>query len=77
MPDPKMSPEVQRVGREIQWHLGEIAELFKPGVKLTFLARHPDSPYGTADMVLTDDTLFEAIAALEIRRVAEEAEAPR
>ena len=64
-------PDVQRVGQIIGEHLGEIASLFKPGTKLTFLARRPNAPDGSQDMVMTDDTLADAIAALTIRRDAE------
>lgn len=63
-------PDVQRVGRAVGEHLAEMAALFKPGVKLTFLARRPEAPDGSQDMVLTDDDLTSAIAALTIRRDA-------
>jgi hypothetical protein len=59
---------VRGVGHLISEHLGEIAALFKPGTKLTLLARQPHMPDGSQDMVLTDDTLDRAIAALVIRR---------
>jgi hypothetical protein len=61
------SPDVQRVGRVIGEHLAEIAPLFKEGVKLTLLARCPDAPDGTRDLVLTNDTLGAAITALTTR----------
>jgi hypothetical protein len=61
---------VQQVGAEISRHLNEIAELFKPGAKLTFVSRSPDFPDGSRDMVLTSDDLGAVIAALEIRRGA-------
>jgi hypothetical protein len=65
------TPEVARVGEIISDQLARLATLFKPGVKLTFLARSPDAPDGARDMVVTDDTLDAAIAALTIRRDAD------
>lgn len=45
--------------------LTEASFVFKPGMKLTFIARRPDKP--DQDFVMTDDDPAEAIAALERR----------
>lgn len=65
------NPLVQRVGVRVADALHELSSLFKPGAKLTFLARHPDAPDGSRDMVITEDDLGEVIAALSIRRQCE------
>jgi hypothetical protein len=57
------------VGEQCNQHLNEIAEYFKPGVKLTLLARTPGND--EADFVLTNDTLQDAVAALERRGLAD------
>jgi hypothetical protein len=59
-------PKVTSVGREIASHLADLADLFKPGAKLTLLVRRPEHPDGSQDMVVTDDGLHEVIAALWI-----------
>jgi len=48
-------------------HLVEIAALFKPGVKLTLIARTPTHPDGSRDVVVTDDNVSSVIRALELR----------
>ena len=54
---------VQNVGAEIERHLNEIATLFKPGAKLTFIARTPGND--DADMLLTIDDLEEVKKVIE------------
>lgn len=49
--------------------LNEAAMLFKPGVKITFIARRPGQP--DQDFVMTADDLEEAIAALRRRQAAD------
>lgn len=46
-------------------HAGEVADLFKraSGVKVTILARNPNAE--DADVVVTDDSIDAAIAALQ------------
>jgi hypothetical protein len=44
-------------------HCGEIADLFKPGARVTVLVRNPGLDDG--DIVVTDDSIDAAIAALE------------
>ena len=56
-----------RVGDRIAGHLNEIKRLFKPGVKVTVLVRTLSHPDGTRDLVMTDDTIADAIKALSIR----------
>jgi hypothetical protein len=47
---------------EIANHCGEIADLFKPGVRITILVRNPNLE--DADVLVTDDSIDSAIAAL-------------
>lgn len=49
---------------------GEIADIFKPGVKITILIRNPGLDDG--DIVVSDDSLQLAIAALERLKTKEE-----
>ena len=58
-----MSLALELVGREASHLLGKMQKLFKPGIKVTFLARTPGNPEG--DFLLTDDDLSEVKAALE------------
>ena len=47
--------------------LHEIEELFKPGMKLTLIARNPAHPDGTQNVVLSNEsTLPDALRALEL-----------
>lgn len=52
-------------------HLEGIKTLFKPGIKVTLLVRTETHPDGSRDLVMTDDDLETAIAALRIRQEAE------
>lgn len=61
-------PIVENVGHRIAELLAETESMFKPGVKLTFIARNSDCPDGSQDMIVTSDSIAEAIRALEIRR---------
>lgn len=61
------NPLVQATGQEIADRLADIADMFKPGAKLTLLVRHPDYPNGDRDVVITDDSLAAVIDALRIR----------
>jgi len=68
-------PLVQAVGQEVSQALGNLAPLFKPGVRLTFVARRPECPDGSQDMVITDDDLFDVMKALKLRQMAKAGEA--
>lgn len=46
---------VEDLRLEIGGYLAEIAELFKPGMKLTFIARMPGND--EADVLITDDSM--------------------
>lgn len=48
---------------------GLAEDVFKPGMKLTFIARLPGND--EADMVVTDDKLAEVAALVQRRRVAD------
>jgi len=48
---------------EIEKHLNEISLLFKPNIRITFIARLPGND--EADVVLSIDDLSEAIKVLE------------
>jgi hypothetical protein len=59
----------RRIGnmhREASGHLEKIASLFNPGMRLTLVVRNPERPDGSQDVLLTDDTVPEVIAALEL-----------
>jgi len=62
--------QVQSVGEEIAAHMNEIAALFKPGKKITVLVRTPKHPDGSRDVLITNDTIDDAIAALQTRKTA-------
>jgi hypothetical protein len=63
-------PLVQNAAETISWHLDEIRKLFRPGVKLTFLARRPEPELadGRQDMLLTEDDLDAITTAIGIRK---------
>lgn len=65
------SPQVSHFHGRACVALESLAKLLKPGAKLTLLVRRPEAPDGSQDMVVTDDDLRAAIAALEIRRSAD------
>jgi hypothetical protein len=58
-----VSERVMTAAREVERHLLEIAKLFQPRCKITFLMRDPTTDEG--DLLLTDDTLNEIIKAVE------------
>ena len=45
----------EKILTEMERHLGAIAALFNPTVKLTFIARTPGSP--SADIMITSDSV--------------------
>lgn len=60
-----MSEKLDRAMRIVSRHLDNIErEVFKPGMKLTFIARDPTNP--EADFLLSEDDLSE-VAELLIR----------
>jgi hypothetical protein len=64
MDKPKLpSDTVVRIGDRIASMLNEIAVFFKPGIKITFLARVTGNPEG--DMLISNDDLGEIRAALQ------------
>jgi hypothetical protein len=65
-----MKPKVREVSAECMRHLDEMADLFKPRCKLTFLMRDPDNQ--EAEMLLTTDGIDELIKALERAKTREE-----
>ena len=68
-----MSGLPDHIAAEIHEHLDAIAALFKPGAKLTLLVRNDVGSGLDADVVITNDTLPEAIAGLQRRQAAEAA----
>lgn len=68
MSESSLNP-ARAAGLVIGDHLAEIAALFRPGMKLTLVARDPDHFDGSRDMVVTADDLSLVIAALEISRM--------
>lgn len=65
------NPGVARTGNIIADHLDKISRLFKPGAKLTIVVRRPDMPDGSQDMIISDDTVDDVIAALGRWKVTE------
>jgi len=63
-----MSNALNEVGNKIAYHMDEIVALFKPGVKITILVRTPSHPDGSRDLVMTNDLITEAIAAILRRK---------
>jgi len=59
---------VQNVAEQVADHMDEILRFFKPGAKITVIVRRPEHPDGRQDFVLSNDTLDEAIAALQQRK---------
>ncbi|WP_439624102.1 hypothetical protein [Gemmata sp.] len=49
--------------------LGELAKLFKPGMRLTFVARHPD--HAERHVIVSDDST-QGLADLMAKKVTEE-----
>ncbi len=61
------SPTIQAVAEIVADHMVEILKYFKLGAKITVLVRHPDTPDGRRDFVLSDDDLTLAALALQQR----------
>lgn len=64
--------ELTELHARVANHAGEVADLFKrgSGVKVTILARNPSAE--DADVVVTDDSIDAAIAALQRLKSKEE-----
>lgn len=60
--------ELQHVVDQVSDHMSAILGHFKGGAKITVLVRSPEATDGSRDFVLTNDTLDQAIAALQQRR---------
>lgn len=71
MTDPRTIPKVREAGRAIQEMMADIADMFVPGYRITVVARNPEFPDGSRDMVLTDDTWEGIMTALRIRQIVE------
>jgi hypothetical protein len=61
---------IRGVHAEVANHCGDIADLFKPGAKVTILIRNPSQADG--DMVVTDDEIDLAMQALQRLKEKEE-----
>ncbi|AMS41218.1 hypothetical protein AA2016_2290 [Aminobacter aminovorans] len=61
------SPVIQGVAEIVADHMDAILRCFKPGAKITVLVRHPDTPDGRKDFVLSDDDLALAVVAIQQR----------
>lgn len=68
-----MTDKVQRMHAAVSAALEDISALFKPGIKLTFIARTPGNPEG--DVLIGDDDDPLELIELVRRRFAVEAEA--
>lgn len=65
MPRPNDAARTREVGDAIAQHLAEISMYFKPVMKLSLLAREPDYPDGSRNILVSDDEIDDMIAALE------------
>ena len=63
-----MNDRLKRLHVEIERHLNEIAVLFKPEMRLTFIARLPGND--EADVILTVDDLNEVAKVIERRNAS-------
>lgn len=64
---PHPNRKVQSVAEQIGDHMDEILSLFKPGHKITVLVRSPQQPDHSGDLMMTNDTIENAIEALRRR----------
>jgi hypothetical protein len=62
--------KLAEVHAEVANHCGDIAELFKPGAKVSVLIRNPRLNDG--DMIVTDDDMDLVIAAVQRLKEKEE-----
>lgn len=67
---PHPSQRVQNASEIAAAHMDAILELFKPGAKITVLVRRPEKPDGSQDFILTNDTIDDAIGALQTRKTS-------
>ena len=63
-------PQVQEVGEIIADHMDAILKLFRPPVKITVVVRSTSVSDGSRDLIQTNDTLDDVIAALRLRKAA-------
>lgn len=64
------SQAVKKLADVAAEYLSGILSHFKDGAKITLLVRTPDKPDGSQDLILTTDTLDDAITALTLRKTA-------
>lgn len=67
---PHPNQNVQNVSEIVADHMDAILKCFKPGAKIMVLVRRPEHPDGSHDFILTNDTIDEAITALQTRKTA-------
>lgn len=67
---PHPNTRVQDASEVVADHMDAILRQFKSGAKITVLVRRPEKPDGTQDFILTNDTIDDAIAALQLRKTA-------
>lgn len=63
-----MTDIVEAMFLEVERHLNQISKIFKPGTRLTFIARTPGN--NEADVLITIDTEGELIELLKRRKAA-------
>lgn len=59
----------QELGDAISEHLAVISTYFKPHMKLSFLARDPNHPDGSRNVLVSNDNLDGIIEAIERSRM--------
>lgn len=67
---PHPNTRVQNASEIIADHMDAILACWKPGKKITVIVRSPDFPDGSRDFIQTNDTIDDAITALQLRKTA-------
>lgn len=62
--------DLRQVHAEVAEHAGQVADLFKPGARVTILIRNPQLEDG--DIVVSDDSMESVIAAVQRLKEKEE-----
>lgn len=62
-----MENKIDLVCSEIEIYLTKIKTFFKSSAKITLIVRHEGTEDGSKDLILTDDSLADAIVALKQR----------
>jgi hypothetical protein len=64
-PTPAQFAAFERFMRQIHTHLQDMGHLMKPGVRMAFVAYHPDVPNNEYAFFLHDDPIDKVIAVMQ------------